>query len=464
MGYPVAYRKGSFQSPSYRPPASNAPRGPGKVVPFRPKPSGLPVGRFGGPAAAEAEVAFGRRQAARAAARAAASAVGARVAGRLLSRLIPYVGTALLAYDLWQLLRNRANLPMVDMTAFGYTLCAGSCAGPPKGLTTQAVCPPLVGCGTAQALNPGLGASARPTIYGTFKDLPVGPFQQRVDTFTRPATDPLPNGYRARWSLMRPNTPSALTTTSGFANMGAGTAGFSVASPGIGTPPVYIPPVGVPSPTPFVWAPPGMGPHPGDIPDDFPSHIPPPRWLLPALDVPTPWPQYRETGNDAPNVDPRPHTPPRVSVVGSVNPDGSTNLGKSADSPGRKPPDNPRAKERKLKAGGAVTVALARALSAYTEAGDIVDGIYDALPKALRRRLKKEGKAKNIVDRSLAIYKHADEIDFEKALINVITNEFTDRGWGQAFGNAQIGARQGGIEGIQRKVEYNAQGAFRLPN
>lgn len=449
MGYPVAYRKGAFRpspSPASRPALQSIEGG---------RVTRGPVKKFAGQTLEKR--AFGkleRRVAGRTAATALARSAGLRLGARLAARAIPYLGAALLAYDLWQLLRDQAMMPSVDMTAFGYTLCAGSCPGPPKGLTTQAVCPPLVSCATAQALNPGLGASGRPTIFGTFKDMPTGPFQTRVDTWTRPATDPLPNGYRARWSFMRLNTPGAMTENVAFPSQG-GTAGFSVASPGIGTPLTWVPPVGNPSPTPFVWAEPGFGPHPGDVPSDYPSHIPPPRWLLPHLPINT-WPQWREGGNAPPRVDPRPSPAPRVEFVGAVNVDGSTAPAPSPSSPGRTKPPNPRAKERKLNAQGAVATAFARGLSAYTETSDVIDAIYKALPKKLRNRLRKEGKAKNPYLRAKAIYDHIDEIDWQQAAFNVITNEHQDRTYGRVFRDARRGSVELGLGQEHRKISYGA--------
>jgi len=453
MGYPVSYRNPAFSGFPNAPPIS---RGPGQVIPFQPRPSGLPVAQFGGGAAAETGIGFGRRQAARAAGAAAARAVGSAVLGRVVARAIPYVGAALTAYDIWQWWRKRAVWPKVDMTLFGYTLCPGSCPGPVAGTTIQAVCPPLVGCATPQALNPGMGASGRPTIFGTFQNIPGTIFQTRVDTWTRPAVDPFPNGYRARWSGPYVNVPASNPTSAPNFPSVAGTSGFSVDSPGLPLgPQVYIPPVSItPSPTPFVWGAPGSGPHPGDIPSDYPSHIPPPRWLVPSFpDLPH-WPQWRESGNNPPRSDPRPASPPGIELVGSINTNGGTNVAKAASPAGRKPPPNPKAKERKLNAPGPVALALARALSAYTEISDAIDNLYDALPAKLRRLLRKTGQAKNPYLRAQAVYKYIDQIDWTKAMVNVITNEQQDRAYSQAYGLRKAGTVDHQRE--HRKASYGA--------
>lgn len=143
--------------------------------------------------------------------------------------------------------------------------------------------------------------------------------------------------------------------------------------------------------------------------------------------------------------------------------------------PGRSPRNHrprgrrqPRRRERERKTlprSAAIRIALLRGLDMISEASELVDALYEALPEATKRRW--EGKAKwfeydNVGDYSddrglldnagqygilgadwklQALYHNWHKVDLDKAFENIAVNSFEDALYGRAFGGAsKIGA------------------------
>ena len=84
-------------------------------------------------------------------------------------------------------------------------------------------------------------------------------------------------------------------------------------------------------------------------------------------------------------------------------------------------------KERKLRVQGGIGAAIWTLASTVTEAGDLIDALYDAIPAQYRR-----GSHRTVQDRAKVVYRHADKIDLEAAGWNILFNEIQDRLIGQA--------------------------------
>lgn len=89
-------------------------------------------------------------------------------------------------------------------------------------------------------------------------------------------------------------------------------------------------------------------------------------------------------------------------------------------------------REKKIKMQGSLGVLAL--LNAASEAVDLVDCIYDAIPRKYRPRY---GNTRFVLrhptpqQKVLAIYQHFDKIDIPKALGNVVSNEIEDRIFGK---------------------------------
>jgi len=99
----------------------------------------------------------------------------------------------------------------------------------------------------------------------------------------------------------------------------------------------------------------------------------------------------------------------------------------------------PRKNERETKIlsrSAAIGIALYRALDAASEAGDIIDAIFEALPKDVQKRWKRgrRGLADNAGQYGIggadwkvqALWHNADKIDVEQALRNIVKNHIED--------------------------------------
>lgn len=168
----------------------------------------------------------------------------------------------------------------------------------------------------------------------------------------------------------------------------------------------------VTGPTPSIEAP---APMPATVTNPMPAIVPAPVGnVVPAArPMPATVPDARPAANvyTRPQSNVRPdHWPkpgPHPGPVVVVGPGQATN-------PVRKPP-GPGVKERKVRASGAIAGALGIAAGVYEDAkfyNDVLNAWYDALPG------KKS--AKTPAEKALELYRRADEIDVQKAIINVL--------------------------------------------
>lgn len=89
----------------------------------------------------------------------------------------------------------------------------------------------------------------------------------------------------------------------------------------------------------------------------------------------------------------------------------------------RQPPRR-RMKEQKLRLGR-FSALLVRAANQLTEAADLVDALYNALPPSLRRAGRDQGK------KAKAVYRHWHRIDWDTAFFNIVWMNAEDFVWGQ---------------------------------
>lgn len=93
---------------------------------------------------------------------------------------------------------------------------------------------------------------------------------------------------------------------------------------------------------------------------------------------------------------------------------------------------------------------LSKILSSITEAGDVIDAVYDALPDKIRKKAwgkyapKGEKGVPPVVSPQMklkVLYENADKIDVKKALRNVVAEQVADRAWAQQSQWTQKGYR-----------------------
>lgn len=94
---------------------------------------------------------------------------------------------------------------------------------------------------------------------------------------------------------------------------------------------------------------------------------------------------------------------------------------------GEGPPDG-STRERK----GRIKQGLALGLGFASEARDIVEAIYKALPKRLRK-----ARNSDTYNQLAILWRHADDIKLSDALVNLIANEIEDRMVGRALGRTK---------------------------
>jgi hypothetical protein len=102
-----------------------------------------------------------------------------------------------------------------------------------------------------------------------------------------------------------------------------------------------------------------------------------------------------------------------------------------------KPPKG--TKEKKGAASGRLIGLASKLFHGVTEYGDLVDALFDALPKSLQKGVRKDP-----ASRSLQLYLHAGDIDIGDAIVNIVWNEIEDRIIGAGFGlNARAAIARG---------------------
>ena len=162
-------------------------------------------------------------------------------------------------------------------------------------------------------------------------------------------------------------------------------------------------PAEVPAPIPATVANPMPAIVPAPVGNVIPAARPMPATVPAAR--PAAYVYTRQLSNVRPDHWPKPGSHPGPVVV--VGPGQATN-------PVRKPP-GPGVKERKVRASGAIAGALGVAAGMYEDAkfyNDVLNAWYDALPGKKTARTPAE--------KALELYRRADEIDVQKAIINVL--------------------------------------------
>lgn len=179
-----------------------------------------------------------------------------------------------------------------------------------------------------------------------------------------------------------------------------------------------------PRPRPAPAPSPAPGPKPGPAPGPGPGPAPSPS------PVPIPAPLPDPPGKPAPGPGVVTWVP-STSVAFEPSASGGRSVYRSRHFMS---PPKPREKERKIKwqhAGQVLGV-----LNPFTEFCDMVDALYDALPKDLRWQHKlsfwKRGlRTPRCIDKAGFVYAHLDEVDVKSAISGLITNEIGDRIFGE---------------------------------
>lgn len=421
MGYPVAYRKsaaraarmGGYQSPFDGPSVPRPGTGPSLPVPAN---DNLPT-------PANDNLA---RRAERSAARYFGDKVGARIAGKIAARFIPFLGEALLAYDIYELWKSindasKNRVPMVSGYRLGGTCHYPSFAGVHfcDAWRSPANVPPvcIVGkpstplCGNqfsvlASTLQfSSLYYDATATLKYT--DYPLASYRRTaavspagVVQFTHaPAHTPDMPPEHLPWPSLDP---------------------MSIPIKQFAPVPQPIPYAALPGLRPSPDAPEkeqhndGYGQSDAALPASEPIVITLPG--IGRIELPT------DTVNAPVSSLPSPSA--AVSVEGSPRHDFRRN--------------RPFEKQRKFIASPGAGNFIVRAFNAATEAGDFVDALYWALPKKDRiashwvRRA--DGRwlrvGATLDQRALAVWRRIDDVNIRTAAKNLIANEITDRLYG----------------------------------
>lgn len=176
-------------------------------------------------------------------------------------------------------------------------------------------------------------------------------------------------------------------------------------------------------------------------PDVNPLGLPKLPWPLVALRPETPW---HERGYVAPIEEPyRPDVVPRGVAVPIGGPRAQpAPLSPLVPGDPVRPP-GPKVKERKIRMGG--YGAVNAVVSAATEGVDIVEALWDALPRS--RQTREKGKKTTPQQKALDLYRGWPDIDVAAAVKNLVVNELKDRAIGrigQAVGKAAQKSRPHG--------------------
>jgi len=309
---------------------------------------------------------------------------------RMLPRLIPVLGWALTAYEIYDLMQRLGDYPHPygSLDPVGYTKY-GECSGGtwPSGpeMAWLTVVRPCLSSGNYNPPDPApeqyVQWGVSELAYRWFKLLPSdvtwSPFRERW-------------GAKEYWQK-NPTGPYA--------------------APGI------VPYILPPFPLWFPW-----------VPSIWP--LAPPFSPMPQ---PVPLPVRRPGFEPAPN--PEEAYPPRGYQVPQ-----------SQEAPGEEPapvirarPRRKREKEIKVTASNGIRKWLGWALSQYSEIGDLVDALYEALPDEL------QSKKDTLWDKVEKLYKYSDQIDMAEAMTNIVYDQVTDPKFAEQFQAMQEALAEFGI-------------------
>lgn len=113
----------------------------------------------------------------------------------------------------------------------------------------------------------------------------------------------------------------------------------------------------------------------------------------------------------------------------------------------RRPAENGTKERKALSKGQALSIALFRALDQVSEAAEIVDAFFEALPKDVQKRWSKDRPNRQFLDaagqygidgadwKMQAIYYNWDKVDLDQAVKNVIWNHYEDKLYGAIHRN-----------------------------
>lgn len=147
-----------------------------------------------------------------------------------------------------------------------------------------------------------------------------------------------------------------------------------------------------------------------------------------------------------PGTDPwQPGTPPTAQPWAPKNP--------------HKPPPR-RTKERKFKVPRWFA-ALSKVAWEATEAVDVVENLFECLPKKVQKSVKKTGvtmpdawrpgiKYATAIDKAKHVYSNVDQIDGDCAMRKLACNHVMDMLWGRFFGGVDNAAQRYGLKGYGR--------------
>lgn len=124
-----------------------------------------------------------------------------------------------------------------------------------------------------------------------------------------------------------------------------------------------------------------------------------------------------------------------------------------------KPPPR-RTKERKGKVPKWFA-ALSKVAWEATEAVDVVDNLFECLPKKVQKKAPKTGvtlpdawkpgiKYTSVIDRAKHVYNNVNELDLDCAMRKLTCNHIMDMLWGRFFGSVDAAAQKAGLKGFGR--------------
>lgn len=196
-------------------------------------------------------------------------------------------------------------------------------------------------------------------------------------------------------------------------------------------------------------------------PDPFPEQtwIGVPRPRPGSRPVPIPW----DRQVDQP-VAPDRHMGPTRGYGGEFNQphrDPITGRPPRSDAPPKENPHKPpprRTKERKGKVKKWFA-NLAKVAWEATEAVDIVDNLFECLPKKVQKTAPKTGVTMpdawqpgisytSVIDRAKHVYRHHDKLDLDCAMRKLTCNHIEDMLWGRFFGGVDNAAQRAGLKGF----------------
>ena len=318
-------------------------------------------------------------------------------------RFIPWLGWALTAYELWQYFQQQGD----DLADGGWHQCCNV----PSGSTIDAY---------KHLTSISVGSAPYPNcqyvgLCGTSGQVPSGAWPSAIPEFVHPGTG---SAYRAQALYLGFYNPAGtrMTYVEGYKRFVhiTGTPDVPVEWP-------EIDPTDRPMPVPIT------------LPDILPPWVDPLR--PPGRPQPEPWaPPVRRPPELRPPAD-RPETSDR----GHTDP-GSPPAPEPWTRPSRPPPGT---RERKVIARDrAARRFLGWLTSTASEAGDLLDSLYDALPE----RYQVDEERPNTQEKLAALYANWQHVDMAEAFENIWSNEVEDRYLGEFFQGVQDGMAIGGVD------------------